>query len=294
MKTRKPRPKPPRSSAPRSSAPRSRRRRARAVAAATPPVDPVRAVVAELSDPLLEWWDYFWPFGKEVDPFAVLSGRVPAAVAQAFPLESPRDSFMLLESVVREARAITEGRNEKFEQAVTELAPLGIPREELINRTACSFLPAYRWAIDRSNKIECMRPDVKKLAHRLRTVRKYLTGAPFSAFPSTSSVTAEIDALLDYLAGIPTKGALRTWRRKLGINRWGGGDLWKLHEWTKIAVGLVRYLRDAQTEATSSKIIDARLERRRVAVRYAHALLHARYPAVVTADLRTFSSRVNR
>lgn len=292
MKTQKPRPKPARSRVPRSSAPRPRRRK-RGAAAAPAPVDPVRAVVAQLSGPLLEWWDYFWPFGKEIDGLAVLSGRVPAALAQAFPLESPKDSFALLESVVREEQAIAKGHNEKFEQVVTELAPLGIPRGKLIDLTACSFLPAYRWALSRSDKIERMRPNVNKLAHRLRETRKYLTAAPFSGSPWISSVTTAIDALLDYLAGIPTKGALRTWRRKHGINR-RGPDLWKLKDWTQIARTLVQSLRTAQTGALRRRVADARLERKQFAEHYAHALLYARYPHEVDPDWRKLASRVNR
>jgi hypothetical protein len=249
------------------------------VATNVPGGDAVQAVVAKLSAPLLELWAQFWPFGKKVPYLSVLSGDVPMAVLDTFPLDRPETISAIFESVVRERQAIVEGRNERFEQLVTELAPLGIPREKLVELTNFPLLPAYRWAIDRSDQIEAVRPAATKLERQLQVVRRRLVAAS----PQLTAVIVDrLDLLLRYLDGIPTKGSLRQWRRGLGLNRRSGG-LWKLTAWTPIASDLVQYLRERSGRHAGT-----------FAERTAHALLRARYPDVVDPDWRKLANRVNR
>jgi hypothetical protein len=218
LKRRK-RPPEPRRPAPRqraSAQPRPARKAPGEVATNVPGGDAVQAVVAKLSAPLLELWAQFWPFGKKVPYLSVLSGDVPMAVLDTFPLDRPETISAIFESVVRERQAIVEGRNERFEQLVTELAPLGIPREKLVELTNFPLLPAYRWAIDRSDQIEAVRPAATKLERQLQVVRRRLVAAS----PQLTAVIVDrLDLLLRYLDGIPTKGSLRQWRRAMETDR---------------------------------------------------------------------------
>jgi len=201
------------------------------------------------------------------------------AVAEAFPLDAHLEMWVVLNRIARERRAIAEGHNPKFERAVSDLAPLGIPREELIRRTTFFFLPAYQWARDQSAWIDSVRPPVTKLQHQLRKMKQRL---PSPAF--TAAILAKLDALLDYLAAIPTKEAAKKWRRTIGLNR--RHDLGKLREWTRIAVNLERYLK--------AKDVEAYRRSNTFAVRAAHTLLHARYPGDVPTDWRKLLHRVRR
>jgi hypothetical protein len=241
---------------------------------------------------LSKFWDQIWPF--EHDLISFFGSRIPTAVLEAFPPLGPRPKEMseLYAQVMAESRKIADGQNPKFERVAATLARFGIPRADLIRRTgpAHVLFLAYQWAMAKSDEVEAMRSRVNELGGRLRAVRKALAATP----TFTPAALAELDLVLRYLRGIPTQGELRTWRRKIGLNRRTGG-LWELKAGTSIARALVQYLRTEQTRATEQeRVTDARLERRQFPERYAHALLHARYPDYVDADWRKLSNRVNR
>jgi hypothetical protein len=270
MKRRRARPKPRRRSPPKR-----------------PAVAPVRlnAVQAAELKALLRLWDRLWPFGRDLRSF--FGSNIPVAVMEAFPRLGPASETMtaLYDLTLADDRAVAEGQNPRFERAVADLAPLGIPRAELIRRSSAEpRLSAYRWALAEADVVESLRPRVNEEAARLRRARRILRVAP----ARTPAALAECELVLRWLAGIPNKGQLRKWRREIGLNH---SDLWKVNVWTPLAAELQQYLRDKQTEARAT---DARLGRPQFAGRAAHALLYARYPDIVPADPLKLLHRIYR
>jgi hypothetical protein len=254
-----------------------------------PAVAPVRfsAVQAAELGALLKFWGQLWPFGTDL--FSFFGSNIPVAVMEAFPRLGPESEtmFALYDLTLADDRAVAEGQNPRFERAVADLAPLGIPRAELIRRSSAEpLLSAYRWALAESAVVESLRPRVNAEGARLRRIRRILRAAP----TRNPAGLAECELLLRWLTGIPNEGQLRTWRREIGLNRLGD-DLWKLKFWIPLGAELAEYLRDKQTEARAT---DANLDRPQFAGRAAHALLYARYPGIVDADPLKLLHRINR